>query len=867
MELRARDLEGQGVPRDEAWARARAAFGEAGTIERACREFQNQIYRRKRRTMTIDDIRSDFRWALRSLLRAPGFTVFAVLTLALGIAANTSIFSVANGIFFRSLPGVRDPGTLVEVSQGPGFISVSYPMYEHFRDNAPGLEALAAFDIVGMAVAVGQAQPEVVMGLQVSGNYFEVLGTRPAVGRFFAASERTLTSGASVAVIGHEMWMRMFDGDPGAVGATLRVNGETATVIGVAEEGFNGHVAPAVAEVFMPLGSPVPGFHDASLRNVGSAVIELVGRVAEGTDPDGLAQRLTDLALARLAAEGAEPPRYMAEVRAYAPVPGTMRGPAGIFFAILSVLVGLLLVISCLNVAGLLMSRSVGRRRELAIRLSLGAARSRLVRQLMSESLVLSALAGTLGVLLTYWLTGLLSAFQLPVTPLPGLRLDLHVTPDGTVLLYSLGLVVGVAVIFGLAPALRATKEDLVSDLKDAVGSGTPPRNRTRGLLVGTQMAMTIVLLIGSGLFLRALVSAETLDPGFDTDGVYVAFVDLEMAGRTPEEAWSFFSELRRRAIEIPGVEAASLAAKLPLGGLSQISPVNFEGVETPEGAEGFILANQTVGPDYLRTLGIPLLEGRDFAASDDGSSPRVVIVNQALADRMWPGRSPLGRHVMIGAADDLVTWEVVGVAATAKYSSLGEEPRSFAYFPAGQRPRTDMILHVRSSPGSAAPLTEIRPLASRLDPAAAVHSLNSLESAMGIFVLPQRVGAWVTGIMGLFGLLLGGIGVYALTAFWVTRNLRGIAIRMALGAGRPAVLRDVLRKGLAAPAIGALAGLALAVMTSRFLGAFLLGVDPLDVITFAGVVGILGSVSILANVAPALRATRLDLSGVLRED
>jgi predicted permease len=867
IELKARDLEREGLTPEDALAQANSAFGGTEAIGLDCAVIQRQIDRRKRRSMGIDEIRNDLRWAVRSLLRARGFAVFAILTLALGIAANTSIFSVANGIFLRSLPGVRNPNTLVDVMRGPGFVSISHPMYEHFRDNGVALDDLAAFDVVGVSLGDEHAAPEVVMGLQVSGNYFDVLGTRPAEGRFFLGSERSIAPGPSVAVLSHHIWLRRFDGDPGVVGSTIRVNGESVTVIGVAEEGFSGHMAAARVQVFMPLGSAVPGFHSAaSLDNVFSGVLELVGRVTDGADIGVIGAQLSQLGQSRLIEE--DPARaqsqYLANVRKYSPVPGTVRGPAGIFFVILSVVVGLLLLISCLNVAGLLISRSAGRRREMAIRLSLGAARGRVVRQLMTESLVLALLAGALGVMLTYWITGALSAFQLPIAPLPGLSLDLHLTPDGGVLLYSFVLVVGTGILFGLTPALRATRADLVTDLKGEGGLAAPGRNRLQSTLVAAQMAATILLLTVSGLFLRALVSAETLDTGFDTTDVHLASFDLELAGRSSEGSSAFYSELRRRTLEFAGVLDATVAGKLPLAGLSQMAPVNFEGVEPPEGTSGFTLANQSVGPGYFSTLGIQLVRGRGFQDRDDASAPNVTVVNEALANRMWPGESALGRRVTLG---DGSLYEVVGVAATIKYSRLNELPRNFAYFPAAQRPRTDMILHLKTAPGGSPPMLQIREAASALEPAAALLSATSLDAAVGIFLLPQRVGVWVTGVVGAFGLLLGGIGVYALTAYWVTTNTRELGIRMAMGASRREVLLGVLRRGLAAPAVGAIFGLVVALAGSRFLEAFLFGVDPLDPLTFGGVVAILGSISFVANLVPAVRATRLDPVRALRAE
>jgi predicted permease len=465
------------------------------------------------------------------------------------------------------------------------------------------------------------------------------------------------------------------------------------------------------------------------------------------------------------------------------------------------------------------------------------------------------------GVMATYWVTGALARFQLPVAPIPGLQLDLSLEPNGLVMAYSVIVVVATGLLFGLVPALRATRTDLVTDLKDETGTDTPGRSRTQNVLVAAQMAGTIVLLVGSGLFLRAVISARTLDMGFRTDDVHVASFDLELAGRSSAESWPFYDELARRARTLPGVESAAVAGKLPLAGLSQMAPVAFEGVDPPSDRTGFTLANQSVSPGYFRTVGMPLLEGRDFTDADGPDSRPVVVVNQALADRMWPGRSALGRTVQTPGT----TWEVVGVVATADYNRPNEDPRIFAYFPASRRPRTDMILHVKMAAGARPPLQEIRALASGLEPAAAVLSAGSLDSAVGIFLLPQRVGAWVTGLVGLFGLLLGSLGVYALTAFWVTTNIRQMGIRMALGADRGEVLWEVLRRGAPAPLVGGLVGLGGSLVLTSFLRAFLFGVSPFDPLTYGGVAAVLLAVSVVANIVPAVRAARLDPANVLR--
>ncbi len=802
----------------------------------------------------------DVRYGLRSLARRPGFALVVILTLALGIGANTAIFSVVNGLFLRPLPGIQHTDRLVEIHRNVEgqIFDISYPVFTDLREQSNVLDDYAAVAFVPISLG-GKGGAEVIGGMNVTGNYFDVLGAVPSAGRFFQPDESFYPAVANVAVISRSLLDRHFDGDEAVIGSTIHLNGVPVELIGVAAEGFSGHAVGLQVDLWVPVGVAIPGLRSsAELDSRESSVLESIGRLREGVTAAEAEAALTTLA-DRWNQEhlGAESGSYRMRVVEYSPVPGVVRGGFTIFFTILMVAMALVLTIACINVAGMLLSRGAERSREIAIRQSLGAGRVRLVRQLLTESMLLALLAAGVGTLLAHWATRLLLTLKPPV-PLPGIRLELDVGVDFRVLLFSLMLSTVTGILFGLAPALQLTRRDLVPALKGAGGSGGIGRSRVRRFLTAAQMAATLILLVGAGLFVRALNSAPLLDPGFDTRQVDTVAFDLQLNGYSTGAGDAFYNDLLERARSLPGVESAALARKLPLSGRSSYGALIAAGVEPPQGQAGFDVSHNVISSDYLRTLRIPLLEGRDFDLRDTD----VIIINDTLARRVWPGGRALGRRVEYAGLE----LEVIGVAATVKYRNLGESPISFLYMPQSRFYNSEMTLHLRTAPGSR-PIPEIRRIVRELDAGIPVLTAMALDDALEVHFLPQRLAAWVTAVVGLIGLGLGAIGIYGGMAYSASQRTREIGVRLALGAVPLQVARMMMRQGMVAPLLGIGIGLAGAVGVTRFLSSLLVGVSPLDPLTFAAVLVLLGLVAALANFLPARRAARLDPMRALRDE
>ena len=820
----------------------------------------------------MTDLLLDIRYALRTLRRAPGFTAAAVLTLAIGIGANTAIFSLVNGILFKPLGSLTHTDGLVELSRDLDgrYFSMSYPVFEYLREHATRTDDLAAVALVPLSLE--DDEPSIHMSLGVSGNYFALLGLAPAAGRFFTPEESFFPTVPDAIVISHRLWRDRFQASPEAIGQIGRLNGYPAEVIGVAPEGYSGHFGRIILDIFAPIGMPAPGLPGTtSLRQASGGQFEVLGRLVPGASAEEAASELTVLAnqFVRDALPQETADSYVVRVERWGPVPGNVRLAANLFFAVLMIVVGLALMMACTNVASMVLARSAERRREMATRLALGASARRIVRQLLTEALVLFSLGGVGGVLIALWATGLLAAFE-PQLPM-GLTVVLDVGLDGRVLAFSAALSMLTGVVFSLAPALRAARPDLVPALKDDALAGAPARTRVRDSLVALQMGVTVVLIVVAGLFLRALVSTETLDPGWNVDGVYVMPLNLEHKGYEREPGRAFYRTLAERVRGVPGVAASSLARKLPLGGRSSLGDINVDGVQPPDGRVGFQAFFNTVSPGYFRTMGLPLLRGRDVSDTDTDDRPSVTVVNRAMAERFWPEADPIGQRFFTGqrGGEYSQTFEVVGVVANASYNRLVEDVPNFYYLPYQQRYNSEMTLHVRVAEDGAAEAAvgAVRGLVRELDPGLPVQSVGSLSEALQIFFLPQRLAAAVSGVMGILGLLLGAVGIYGVTAFAIAQRTREIGVRMALGASRSDVIGMMLRPGLRAPGIGLAIGLAVALAASQALRSLLAGISPVDPLTFGTAVVVLSMVAVVAVLIPARRAARLDPMTTLRSE
>ena len=815
---------------------------------------------------------ADLRQATRTLRRSPGYAVVAVLTLALGIAANTVAFSLVNAVLLRPPGGVESPGRLVALFtsdySGPALGTSSYPDVREFaqrRDVFAGVTAYAP-----RAVGIGEeSAPARIVSEVVSASYFAVLGVQPAVGR--ALGETDARERAGVVVISDALWHGRFAADPGVVGRTLLVNGRPATIAGVAPAGFVGMTRGVRIDAWFPIeASPQLGVGGTDFEQRGTRSFRALARLAPGTRLEEARTRMGVLAGNLRAAY----PDQWTDVRGdgrrisvlperWARVPGGARGPVVGIVAMIGVTVGLVLLICCANVAGLALARASRRAREHAVRLSLGASRGRLVVHLLAESLLLAALGGASALLATVWLTGLVNTAPLPVD----VPIFLDVSPDVRVLGFTACATLLTAVLFGLAPALRASRTDLTAVLKAERTVLTVGRRRLplQSVLVVVQMATSVLLLVAALLFVRALQGAAGVDPGFRSANVLLADAGPRVV-REGESSAAAGLALRERVLALPGVRAVTWAAVEPLGLEVSRRGVRPEGY-VPAPGEDMEVAFNVVGPAYFTTLGLPLLAGRDFAVADRAGAARVVVVNEAFARRYWPGESALGKGISVSGPDGELL-RVVGIARTAKYQSLAEDPRPYVYFPALQEDGWGVTLHVRTDGAPRAMLGTVRAAVEETQRGWTVGSARTLEEQVAASLLPQRIASAVLGLFGVVALLLAAVGLYGVIAYAVTARTREIGVRVALGARGTDVLRLVLRQTGTLVGIGLLAGLPLAWGAARLLRALLLGTGShADPLPFLGAAALLAAVALLASVLPARRAMRIDPAEALRAD
>jgi predicted permease len=816
----------------------------------------------------MDGMLQDFRFAARAFVRRPGFTLVALATLSVAIAANTTIFSVINGVLLRPVPGVISDRRVVEIAGGGGdrFTDLPYPLVRELAGGTSTLDAVAALDWSPFAVGGGE-RPEVRLGAAITHGYFDVLGVTASRGRIFSREDAAYPSVRPVAVISERLRAERFP-EAAIPGETLVVNGTQLTIVGVAAGGFRGHALTPI-DVFVPLGLPIPGLtSEASLVRVDALTVQVLGRLRPGASAEAAAQELSAMARTSMAAGGAEVPAdFAVRVDPWGGVPAPARLAVTAFLGALLLLVGMVLALACTNVAGMVLSRSAERREEIALRVAMGAGRRRIVRQLLSEATLLALVAGLLALPLAAAATRLLFAFEPPLPPGFDLALDFRL--DGRVLAFSFAVAVGSAVLFNLAPALGAARTDVMATVKGDAGASPRSRTRGRSVLVAGQMGFAVVLLATAGLFLRTLSSARNLETGWNAEGVYTMDLDLELTGTPGEEGRFFFRELRESLAATTGVESVALANKLPLGGMSSLGDVLVEGLRPPEGRDGFEAFFTRVSPGYFRTLELELLRGRDFAEADAEGGPNVAVVNRTMANRLWPDEDPLGSTFrVIQRSDAELSLTVVGVVEDARYGNLFEATPSVYYLPAGQWYDAHMTLLVRPEPGRSDEVAErTGQLVASLQPHLPRQPLAPLPAALSLALTPQRVAAWIGGVLGVVALLLGAVGVYGVTAFAVTQRVREIGIRMALGATRADVVGMVLGQGMIAPAIGLAAGVPGAFAVARLVASFMPGVGRADPVAFSAAAIMLVIVALTATLVPAWRAARSSPLSSLRTE
>jgi predicted permease len=813
----------------------------------------------------------DLRYAIRTLRKAPGFTAVAALTLAFGIAVNAAMFSILNAVLWRPLP-VREPGALAVLfskNRATGsFGDFSYADYLDFKEAGDVFEGLIAYEPVALSLS-RDGKNERLWGEVVSGNYFDVLGVSPVLGRAFRADEDETRGAVPVALVSHSLWMKRFQSDPAFVGKTLRLNGRDFTVVGVTPREFHSvYYVGFRPDIWLPTAMYDAAVPTAAgkLRERGATSLRIMARLKRGVPLEQARARVATIAR-RI--EDASPTTNagleaaLFPERETRPEPGedarSMSLAGGVFLGA----VGLVLLIACANVANLLLARATARHREIAVRVAIGASRDRIVRQLLTESLLLAALGGALGTGLAGWATSWLSAnWHLP-TDIP-FALDFGL--DGRALAFTAAASLVTAVVFGLAPALQATQPGIASALKtESLTLHGEKRSRLRDLLVVGQVATSCLLLICAGLALKSLGRMRRVDPGFDTRSGLLATVTPSLLGYDEARGQTFYRQLLARVTTLPGVRSASLAHYVPLEFSANGGNVYVEGRETRPGQPPDSVFWSVVAPRYFETMGTRVLEGREFTAADDAWSPRVGIVNEAFAKRYWPGESPLGRAVRTNTpeAPPLV---VVGVVATAKERTLTEAPEPHLYQPLAQSYPSGATLVVRGEGDARSLLSAIRETVWTLDPEIALSDVKTLEQLVeGRALVFTRFGTSLSGIFGVLALGIAMVGLYGVLSYAVGRRVREIGIRVALGASRGEVLRLVVGQGMRLAAVGMALGIAAAVAVARLLSSLFYGVGRADIAVFAVVVAALAGVAFLASYAPARRATRIDPITTLR--
>ena len=819
---------------------------------------------------SMDDIMSsllhDLRFSVRMLTKNPMFTVAAVTTLALGIGLNAATFSAVHGILLRPLPGTEDPEELVQLYRAwPGIEhgSNSIPHYQDVRDRSGEVfEHVAAWYLAPMAVAA-DGRNERTMGLMVSANFFQTYGAEPLLGRSFIPGIEDRDPGAHpVAVIGHGFWQARFAGDPYVVGRTLSLNGHPFEIVGVAPPEFRGPATFLESTIYAPLmmqHTLDPSFNLIEAR--GTNTLSVVGRLRDGQTVER-AQQMMDALLLRLEEE--HPTAYESQT-------GTtlvLQNEAGIhptFGAaqmgmanVMLVVVALLLLIACVNVANLFLARARDRRREMGIRLSLGASRARIVRQLLTESLLFSAVAGGAGLALAHAATQALSNVRPPIDG----PFAFDVSIDTTVLAFAALVSVAAGLVFGMAPALQSARADTVTAIKGESG-GFGGRSRLSSALVVAQIALSLLLLISSGLFLRNLQSAMRIDPGFaDPASLAMVSVDPGLQDYDEPRGRVFWNRMLEEAAALSDVSDVGLASHVPLGLRTSDRGVAIPGHEFGEGELSSLLF-AWVSEGYFEAMGIDLVEGRTFTRLDDHASAPVIIVNERIADRFWPNESALGRIVETAGAPR----EVVGVVETGKYRSLGEDPTEFMYLPFRERFQSAMTLVARTRGDPSAVLQPIRGTVRGIDADMAVYDMRSMEDHMGTVLMPALLGGSVLGLFGLLGLVLAAVGIYGVMAYSVSQRKRELGIRVALGADRATVLRLVLGEGLRLALIGTALGMVGALGAARLVRGLLYDPEPFDHISFTAVPLLLVGVAALAVYLPARRAAAVDPMRSLKSD
>jgi putative ABC transport system permease protein len=833
----------------------------------------------------LKDVAHDLRYAARMLRKQPGFTLAAVLTLALGIGANTAVFSLVNATLLQRLP-VAEREHLFYVYRGNVGGVFSYPQFSMLRENGRSFEALAGWGGITASLNAGDSA-ELVSGVIVTGNFFDLLGVHPARGRLLSTSDDVTPGAHPVAVVSYDFWQTRFAGRSDVIGREIRLNGHVFTIVGVAPAGFSGPQLGVVRHLYVPMmmqaimRPPRAGYSGEQnpdlLKNPTNSWIFAVGRLKTDARPNEARAEL-DGAIAEFfrtrmkLPAGASPPRV-----AMVPVD---EGNAGQRRQLRSValllggVVGAVLLIACANIANLLLAKAAARQRELAVRLALGATRGRLVQQLLTESVLLSVIGGAAGIALA-WV--LVEGFR--AAPPPALPIAFDLAIDQRVLFFALLLSCITGIVFGVVPALNASRPVLVPALKGASAWATERGGRLdlKKTLVVAEVALSLLLLTAAGLFVRSLQSTRGIDPGVDVDRLVSLPLNINLLRYTRVQGREFYRQIVERAERLPGVESATVSRVAMLGGGSRILSVHVEGRAASHdqvysenspvvvGDPTLINAN-VVGPRFFKTMGIPVQSGRDFDGTDSEGRPPVIILNATAAALHFGGSTPIGSRISLDGPRG--PWrEIVGVVRDSKYGALTEDGVPVVYMPLAQNHETGMTLYVRASVSPASLVAPLRREIQELEPNLPVPAIVPMTQTIGTSLYAARMGAWLLGTFGGLALLLAVVGIYGVLSFSISRRTREMGIRLALGADRQHVFLLVVRDGMLLVILGILIGLGTGLATARSLAAFLYGVSTTDVPTFVATVAILCAVALIACVIPARRAVGVNPVTALRQE
>ncbi|HYL62976.1 MAG TPA: ABC transporter permease [Candidatus Methylomirabilis sp.] len=821
----------------------------------------------------MENVLKDIRYAFRMLFKSPGFTLIAVLALGLGIGANAAIFSVFNGILWRPLP-VKNPQNIVTVNTKSR--DVAFPLNLSYADIQDYSQLKTVFSgILGFAPSPvnfgAQGRPERAWAELVTGNYFSLLGLEPARGRFLAPDEGWIAGKDQIMVLSYAYWQKRFGSDPNIVGQTAQVSNHAFTIIGVAPENYRGAYYFLQPDFYLPFTSLNlldPTTKKDFLTDHSAGYLRALGRLQPGVTPEQAmaAAEPIDYRLAQDFPDSHKGLTFLVipELKAR-PEPG-LGGFMSTAVIVFMLLVGLVLLIACANVANLILARANGRRKEFATRTALGASRWRMVRQVLTETVLLSIFGGLLGLVFARWAAMGLTSIQIP-SDIPIRLFDLRM--DWRIFGFAFLAALATGIVAGLMPSLQASRTDLADVLKAGgrSGGGSAGHHRFRDALVVAQVAVSLLLLACAGFFIRSLQNSAHVDMGFRVEHTLMMNVDLGLQAYSEERGQQFYKQLAERVRSVPGVRDAAIGSYVPMGYDNSLVNVFPEGQVVDDKSKTETTWDDMVQPSYFRTAGTPVIQGREFTEADSANAPKVAIINELFAKKIWPGENPIGKSFRTEKNGPPI--QVVGVTRTGKYLFLYESPQLYVYFPMAQHYNSGATLFVSSEGDPQQLVGAVRDQISQLDAGLPVYDVMTMESHVhnGKPLLPARLGAMLVGVFGLLGLVLASVGVYGVVSYSVSQRTQEIGIRNALGAQRSHVLGMVLKQGMSMALIGTAIGVVLSLLLFRGLGSVLYGVKSFDPVTLSSVSALLLLVAFLASYVPALRATYVDPVIALREE